>query len=60
MFGIDTNTLLLMALLAMAAGAAIWAVFFNKISNERNQERRVKSIKRNEGDRNVREKIHDI
>jgi len=54
MFGIDTNTLLLMALLAMAAGAAIWAVFFNKISNERNQERRVKSIKRNEGDRNVR------
>lgn len=54
MFGIDTNTLLLMALIAMAAGAAIWAVFFNKISNERNQERRVKSIKRNEGDRSAR------
>ena len=54
MFGIDTNTLILMALIAMAAGAGIWAVFFNKISNERNQERRVKSIKRNDGDRSVR------
>lgn len=54
MFGIDTNILLLTALIAMAAGAAIWAIFFNKISNERNQERRVKSIKRNEGDRSVR------
>ena len=54
MFGIDTNTLLLTALMAMAAGAAIWAIFFNKISNERNQERRVKNIKRNDGDRSAR------
>jgi len=54
MFGIDSNTLILMALIAMAAGAGIWAVFFNKISNERTQERRVKSIRRNDGDKSVR------
>lgn len=54
MFGIDSNTLILMALIAMAAGAGIWALFFNKISNERTQERRVKSIRRNDGDKSVR------
>lgn len=54
MFGIDQNTLMLMALIAMAAGALIYAVFFNKISNERKQERRVKSIKTNEADRGSR------
>ena len=43
-----------MALIAMAAGAGIWALFFNKISNERTQERRVKSIRRNDGDKSVR------
>ena len=54
MFGIDKNTLLLMALIAMAAGAVIYAIFFNKISNERKQEKRVKSIKKNDGDRSSR------
>ena len=54
MFGIDSNTLMLSALIAMAAGAGIWAVLFNKISADRNQERRLKSIKKNDGDRSVR------
>ena len=54
MFGIDSNTLLFTALITMAAGAVIYAVFFNQISNDRKQGQRVKSIKRNDGDRNSR------
>ncbi len=54
MFGIDTNTLILVALVTMAVAALVWAVLFNTISNERNQERRVKSIKRNDGDRSTK------
>lgn len=54
MFGIDSNTLILTALIAMAAGALIWALLFNTISNERTQERRMNTIKSNDGDRNTR------
>ncbi len=51
MFGIDSNVLIFVALIMMAAGAFIWALFFNKISSDRKQYKRVKSIKNNEGDR---------
>ena len=51
MFGIDSNVLIFVALIMMAAGALIWAIFFNKISSDRKQYKRVKSIKNNEGDR---------
>lgn len=51
MFGIDSNVLMLMALVTMAVGALVWAVLYNKIESERKQERRVKSIKKNDGDR---------
>ncbi len=54
MFGIDPNVLIMSALIAMAAGALIWALLFNTISNERNQERRVNSIKKSDGDRGTR------
>lgn len=46
MFGIDKNILMLAALVTMTVGAAIMALLYNKISAERNQNRRVKSIKR--------------
>ena len=51
MFSTDANTLLLMGLVTIASVAVIVGLLFNKISNERNQERRIKSIKSNEGDR---------
>ena len=54
MFGIDSNTLLFTSLTTMAAAAVIYAIFFNQISNDRKQEKRVKSIKKNDGDRSSR------
>ncbi len=54
MFGIDTNTLLLVALITVTGFTLVWAVLFNRINNERKQERRVKGIKKNEGDRGSR------
>lgn len=50
MFGIDSNILIFAALIMMTAGALIWAIFFNTISNERMQSRRVKGIKKNDSD----------
>jgi len=54
MFGIDSDVIMLVALATMAAGAMIWAVLYTRISNERNQDKRLKSIKNNEGDRGSR------
>lgn len=54
MFGIDSNVLLMTALMAMAGGALIWAILFNQISNDRKKEQRVKTIKQNDGDRSSR------
>ena len=54
MFGIDSNTLLFMALITMAAGAVIYAVFFNQISNDRKQDKRIKNIKNDTSDRGTK------
>ena len=54
MFGLDQNTLIFMGLVGVAAFALIYVFLFNQISNERNQEKRIKHIKNNEGDRQTR------
>lgn len=51
MFGIDSNVLILTALITMAVGALVWALLFNRIESERKQERRITSIKKNDTDR---------
>lgn len=54
MFGIDSEVLILVALATMAAGAALWAFLYNRIANERTQEKRLNSIKRNDTNRSER------
>lgn len=54
MFGIDINILAFIGLAVLAAGAFVYTFLFNQISTERNQEKRVKSIRNNDRDRDTR------
>ena len=54
MFGIDSNTLIFAGLIALAALALVYSLLYTRISNDRNQDKRVKSIKASEGDRSAR------
>lgn len=54
MFGIDVNILAFVGLAILAAGALVYTFLFNQISNERNQEKRVKGIRNNDRDRDSR------
>ncbi|MEM7214057.1 MAG: type II secretion system F family protein [Pseudomonadota bacterium] len=59
MFGIDVTILAFIGLAALSAGAIIYAIAFNQVENDRNQGRRIKSIKSNNVDRDTRIKIED-
>ncbi|MDJ0613280.1 MAG: type II secretion system F family protein [Rhizobiaceae bacterium] len=54
MFGLDMNTLIFMALAALAFFAVALTFLLPQISNERNQEKKINSIKHNERDRDAR------
>ena len=53
MFGIDTNTLLFIALAACSVGALAYSFFYRAIENEENASRRLETIKAAETDRSV-------
>ena len=54
MFGVDTNILAFIVLVTLAFGAIVYALLYNRVSNERTQEKRVNYIKTNAGDREHR------
>ncbi|WP_157017551.1 type II secretion system F family protein [Mesorhizobium xinjiangense] len=53
MFGIDPTIILIFVLAGVSAGAAAYAVMFNRIEDERTTDRRLDSIKKAETDRTV-------
>ncbi len=54
MFGIDVTVLGFIGLVTLAAGGILYALLFSRVENERNQDRRIKGIKNNTGDRETR------
>lgn len=56
MFGIDINILAFIGLVIFAAGALVFAFLYNRINSERTQEKRIKSIRNNDRDRDTRMK----
>ncbi len=54
MFGLDSNILAFIGLVALAFGGIVYAFLFNRVSAERTQDKRVKYIKDNTGNREHR------
>ncbi len=54
MFGLDVNVLIVTALSFFAAGALVYVFFFQQITTERNQGRKIKNIRSNDQDREAR------
>ncbi|MBO6813993.1 MAG: type II secretion system F family protein [Rhizobiaceae bacterium] len=54
MFGIDMNVLVIAALIGVSALSVAYALLFNRVETERKQEKRLKGIKNNSGDRQSR------
>ena len=54
MFGLDLTVIGFIGLVALAAGGILYALLFTKVENERTQDRRIKGIKNNVGDRDGR------
>lgn len=53
MFGIDTTVLAFIVLAGLSAGAVAYALLFNRISDERQLDRRLETVKRAETDHSV-------
>jgi tight adherence protein B len=53
MFGVDTTLLAFIALAGLSAGGIAYAFLFNRISSERQVEKRLEIVKKAETDRNV-------
>ncbi|MGI9351713.1 MAG: type II secretion system F family protein [Rhizobiaceae bacterium] len=54
MFGIDATILAFIGLVCLAAVGIAYALLFNRVENERTQDRRVKNIRNNNADRDTR------
>ena len=53
MFGFDATILVFVLLAGVSAGAVAYALMFNSITNERNTEKRLETVKRADTDRSV-------
>jgi len=54
MFGLDITVVGFIGLVALSAGGILYALLFTKVENERTQDRRIRGIKNNIGDRDSR------
>lgn len=51
MFGLENETLAIIALAGISAGAIAYALLFNRIADEKNADKRLETIKRADTDR---------
>ncbi len=59
MFGIDINILAFVGLAVLSAGAVVYTFLYQQISTERNQGKKIKSIRNNDRDRESRLKAEN-
>ena len=54
MFGIDITILAFIGLVSLSVGGVLWALFFSRVETERNQDRKISTIRRGADGRNAR------
>ncbi len=54
MFGIDMTVLAFVGLVTLSVGGILWAFFFNRVETERNQDRKINTIRRGKEGKNAK------